>query len=63
MFRESKQGGFVPVDGFSVERAGEKVVLTLSNRYGEADVFVLPVTDARRIADVLQRMCDRDHHR
>lgn len=42
-----------PVDGFSVETVDGRVVLTLSNRYGEGDVFVFEALDALRIGTAL----------
>lgn len=43
-----------PVDGFTVERDGTLIAVTLSNRYGHADRFVFEATDAIRLARVLQ---------
>ena len=39
-----------PVDGYTVEGMDDRVKLTLSNRYGEGDVYLFPIPDARAIA-------------
>jgi hypothetical protein len=42
-----------PVDGFTVERVGDTVLMILTSRYGDGDQYELPVEDARRIAESL----------
>jgi hypothetical protein len=42
-----------PVDGFTVEHAGDSVTLVLSSRYGEGDAFTLDALDAARIGQAL----------
>jgi hypothetical protein len=43
-----------PIDGFTVEPAGEGMVaLVFSNRYGEADKFVVSLVDAEAIGAAL----------
>lgn len=42
-----------PVDGFTVERSGGRVALTLSNRYGQSDRYLFDPDDAGRIGEAL----------
>jgi len=42
-----------PVDGFTVEVAGDQVLVTFSNRYGHADQVVLDRPDAWRLGQAL----------
>jgi len=42
-----------PVDGFTIERVGDMVVLILSNRYGEGDQYEFNLEDSRRIGEGL----------
>lgn len=44
-----------PVDGFTVERAGDKIFLTFSNRYGQGEVYTLTIEDARKILEALEQ--------
>lgn len=44
-----------PVDGFSVETEGDRVLLVLSNRYGRTDRFSVTSEDAARIGVALLR--------
>jgi len=46
-------GDSEPVDGFTVERDGDRVALILSNRYGHVDRFYFDVPDAVRLATSL----------
>jgi hypothetical protein len=39
-----------PVDGYAVEEVDDRVRITLSNRYGEGEIYLFPVPDARAIA-------------
>lgn len=43
-----------PVDGFTVERYEGKIILTLSNRYGQGEVYTLTIEDARKIMEALE---------
>ena len=42
-----------PIDGFTVERVGDMVVLILSNRYGEGEQYEFGLEDSRRIGEGL----------
>jgi hypothetical protein len=44
-----------PVDGFSVEKQDDQVVLTLSNRYGTVDVYHFSLDDAAEIGLAMVR--------
>lgn len=43
-----------PVDGFTVERIEDKIYLTFSNIYGQGEVYVLTIEDARKIMEALE---------
>ena len=42
-----------PVDGFTVEREGAEVTLTLTSRYGAGEAYTLDALDAARIGHAL----------
>jgi hypothetical protein len=42
-----------PIDGFSVQRVDDVVIMVLSNRYGEAEEFRFNPEDARKIGEGL----------
>jgi hypothetical protein len=48
------------VDGFTVQRIGEVVVIILSNRYGDSDQYELTVPDARKIGEALILSTEND---
>lgn len=41
------------VDGYSVERKGDEVILTLSDRYGQGDIYSFPAEDALKVGVAL----------
>jgi hypothetical protein len=42
-----------PVDGFTVSRVGDRVILILTSRYGTGEQYEFDPEDAYRIGDAL----------
>jgi hypothetical protein len=42
-----------PVDGYTIEREEEAVLITFSNRYGEAETFRFTLESVRKFSDAL----------